>query len=308
MASAAAHPPTMAACGGYGRGVPGSGPLNRYKLQSRTYMILISMLLAFTSLLVVALAATPSEGQDYLIGGDGGDAGDLVAPGDGSLIADYRVPIMTVSAVGILGTGAALAFSGGVKYIDRRNVLESAVRREMFEYIKSNPGTYLREISRSLDINPTNTTWHLRKLGEADLVRGQMINGLKLYYPIEGGIQTKNTAVASAILKNDNAKTIVAYLLAHPGAHQREIARALSVNHGTVRWHLKKLVTANVVNEHPEGAAYKYYISTSGMETLGATSEMADAVAENAAQSTASRLTEPTAASAEVELEPDSGL
>jgi predicted transcriptional regulator len=135
-----------------------------------------------------------------------------------------------------------------------------------------------------------------------------MINGLKLYYPIEGGIQTKNTAVASSILKNDNAKTIVAYLLAHPGAHQREIARALSVNHGTVRWHLKKLVTANVVNEHPEGAAYKYYISTSGMETLGATSEMAEAVAENAAQAATSPMATSLPASAEFELERDSGL
>lgn len=234
--------------------------------------MLISMMFMFTSLLVVALAQTPMPSVERSLTGDGD--GPVAVPQPDNMFQEYRAPIITVSAVGLVGIGAALAFSGGVKYIDRRNVLESPVRREMFEYIKANPGVYLREISRALDINPTNTSWHLRKLGDAELVKCQMANGLKLYYPVEGGMKTKQTALANSILKNENARTVVAYLMAHPGAHQREIARALGVNHGTVRWHLKKLVLTDIVNEHADGAAYKYYISSDGMEVLGRSGEL----------------------------------
>lgn len=251
--------------------------MRRYKLQKRTYFLLLGCTMLSTAVLVTALASEPAGDPNFSVTGDGGNGLLPGAPGD--FVSDYRAPIVAVSAVSLIGLVSAMAFSGGVKYIDRKNVLDSDIRKQMYGYIQENPGVYLREISRVLDINPTNTSWHLRKLTEADLVRCQMANGLKLYYPLEGGIKTKQTAVANSILKNENAKTIVAYLLAHPGSHQREIARALSVNHGTVRWHLKKLVISDLVNEHPEGSAYKYYISQGGMELLASSGEMDEVLA-----------------------------
>ncbi len=253
--------------------------MRRYKLRARTYVILISLSMGWMVALVVALAAGPAATEEYVLEGGGSDGLVPGAPGD--FVSEYRTPIIAVSVVSLVGLLGAVAFSGGVKYIDRSNVLESPVRQEMFDYIRSNPGVYLREISRVLDINPTNTSWHLRKLTDADLIRCQVANGLKLYYPIEGGVRTRNTAIANSILRNENAKTIVAYLLAHPGSHQREIARALGVNHGTVRWHLKKLVMSDLVNEHQEGSAYKYYISQAGMEFLSASGAMQEVLAED---------------------------
>ncbi len=244
----------------------------RYRLQARTYLILtlFSVLSAFV--LVLALAQSPVADPTRV--GDT-EVPRLVPGPPGDTLVEYRTPIITVSAIAMVSFLGAMAFSGGVKYIDRKNVMESPLRRSMYNYIRENPGAYLREISRALDINPTNTTWHLRKLTESDYVRSQMSNGLKLYYPIEGGVKSRTDAVTGAILKNENARTIVAYLLAHPGGHQREIARALSVNHGTIRWHLKKLVGAGFINEHADGSAYKYYISQDGMEYLSQSGEIA---------------------------------
>lgn len=271
--------------------------MRRYKLRKRTYFILLGLTTMSSMVLIAALASEPPTDENFVLTGD--DSGQLLPGPPGDFLVDYRTPVITVSVISIVGLVGAMAFSGGVKYIDRNNVLESPIRKEMFEYVKSNPGVYLREISRTLDINPTNTTWHLRKLTEAELVRCQMANGLKLYYPVEGGVKTKQTALANSILRNDNAKTIVAYLLAHPGTHQREIARALGVNHGTVRWHLKKLVLSDLVNEHREGSAYKYYISTAGMDFLSKSGEMDEVLAEG-----------PGPAEAEVPLafEPEPGL
>jgi DNA-binding MarR family transcriptional regulator len=93
-----------------------------------------------------------------------------------------------------------------------------------------------------------------------------MVNGLKVYYPIEGGVNVKRQAVANSILKNENARTMVTFLSAHPGAHQREMARALGVNHGTIRWHLRKLVEAEVINELREGSHFRYFLTPEGMQ------------------------------------------
>lgn len=253
----------------------------RYRMQARTYFILTLCSVFSAFVLVLALAQTPVA--DPTAVGDG-EVPRLVPGAPGDVLVEFRAPIISVSAIALVTFLGTMAFSGGVKYIDRNNVMESPLRRAMYNYIRENPGAYLREISRALDINPTNTTWHLRKLTEADFVRSQMSNGLKLYYPIEGGIKSKNDAVTGAILKNENARTIVAYLLAHPGGHQREIARALGVNHGTVRWHLKKLVGAGFVNEHADGSAYKYYISQEGMEYLSQSGEISAIEGEAPAQ------------------------
>lgn len=243
--------------------------MRHHKYRTVTYVVLLAAIAASGGMLVAALMAEPPAAADperLLTGEDG--APSLGLPEGGGFFWDHRTPIIVVSAstVGILV--GLLAMAGGVKYIDRTNVLKSPVRKEMFEFIRANPGVYLREISRRLDINPTNTMWHLRKLTEAELIRCQLANGLKVYYPLEGGVKTRQQAIVNSILRNDNARTIVAFLAAHPGAHQREIARALGVNHGTVRWHLKKLVEADITNEHRDGSQFKYFLSTGGLEMV----------------------------------------
>jgi len=172
---------------------------------------------------------------------------------------------MTTIAVIITVVALLLAFfflMGGVKYVTPENVLDTEIRKNLYEYIDEYPGSHLREIARELDLKPSNAAWHLRKLEQTNLVRSRAIGGKKVYYLVEGGIEAKQRAVAESILRNKNARDIMAYLSDHPGKHLLEIAHALTINHHVVKWHINKLYEAELIEGDTTNSAYPIYYPT----------------------------------------------
>jgi len=165
--------------------------------------------------------------------------------------------------VAIVGSVLAYITFGGIKYVTAENVLDTEVRKNLYSYIEEYPGSHLREIARELDLKPSNAAWHLRKLEQTNLVRSRVIGGKKVYYLVDGGIEARREAVADAILKNKNAQRIMKYLVNHPGRHLLEIAHALNLNHHTVKWHIKKMYMAELVDGDNSNSAYPVYYPTS---------------------------------------------
>lgn len=151
---------------------------------------------------------------------------------------------------------------GGIKYVTPENVLNTEVRKNLYEYIDNYPGSHLREIARELDLKPSNAAWHLRKLEQTNLVRSRNIGGKKVYYLVEGGAEARKEAIAEAILRNKNARIIMEYLVNHPGKHLLEIANALELNHHTVKWHIKKMYLAELIDGDTSNSAYPVYYPT----------------------------------------------
>jgi predicted ArsR family transcriptional regulator len=207
-------------------------------------------------------AASTHPGVD---GGDGGGIGD-VNPTEVVTEPEFGVGVAVGAAA--LGLGAWLAFRGGAKFVTRENVLENDTRSDLYEFLQEKPGTHLRGIADELDLSTTNVLWHLRKLEDADLVKGKKLEGYKVFYPVEGGENAQRKAMASSVLRNDNAQAVLEYVAAEPGAHQRQIARALDVNHGTVRWHLRKMLKTDLVSKVEQGHAIEYYLTDLGADVL----------------------------------------
>ena len=157
---------------------------------------------------------------------------------------------------------AAIITAGGIKYVTPENVLDTEIRKNLFGYITDYPGSHLREIARELDLKPSNAAWHLRKLEQTNLVRSRAIGGKKVYYLVEGGIEARKEAVAESILRNKNARDIMMYLQDNPGKHLLEIAHALDLNHHTVKWHIKKMYMAELVDGDTSNSAYPVYYPT----------------------------------------------
>jgi len=179
---------------------------------------------------------------------------------------DLQVEInMTTLAVVITVIALLLAFfflMGGVKYVTPENVLDTEIRKSLYEYIDEYPGSHLREIARELDLKPSNAAWHLRKLEQTNLIRSRAIGGKKVYYLVEGGVEAKQRAVAESILRNKNARDIMNFLSSHPGKHLLEIAHALSINHHVVKWHINKLYEAELIEGDTTNSAYPVYYPT----------------------------------------------
>jgi len=173
--------------------------------------------------------------------------------------------ISEVSVIGIIAaivTIIAIATFGGMKYVTPENVLDTEVRKNLYEFIDEYPGSHLREIARELKLKPSNAAWHLRKLEQTNLIRSRAIGGKKVFYLVEGGIETRREAVAESILRNKNAYDIMYYLSNNPGKHLLEIAHALDLNHHTVKWHIKKMYMAELIEGDSSNSAYPVYYAT----------------------------------------------
>jgi len=174
-----------------------------------------------------------------------------------SLLLTIGVVITLIAII-----AAFFFLSGGIKYVTPDNVLDTEVRKNLYEYIDECPGSHLREIARELDLKPSNAAWHLRKLEQTNLIRSRYIGGKKVYYLVEGGVESRKQAIAEAILKNKNARDIILYLYDNPGKHLLEIAHALDLNHHVVKWHINKMSMAELVDGDTSNSAYPVYYPT----------------------------------------------
>ncbi|MDH7516776.1 MAG: winged helix-turn-helix transcriptional regulator [Candidatus Thermoplasmatota archaeon] len=172
------------------------------------------------------------------------------------------VGISIAVLVAAIATIIAVLTAAGVKYVTPENVLNTEIRKNLYHYIDEYPGSHLREIARELDLKPSNVAWHLRKLEQTNLVRSRTIGGKRVYYLVEGGIDARKEAVAEAVLRNKNARNIMRYLNDNPGKHLLEIAHALGLNHHTVKWHIKKMYMAELIEGDTTNSAYPVYYPT----------------------------------------------
>ena len=191
-------------------------------------------------------------------------ASSFIRPSANTTMVTFAVIIVAVAV--IIGF---LLFHGGVKYVTPENVLDTEIRKHLYDYIDGSPGSHLREIARELDLKPSNAAWHLRKIEQTNLVRSRFIGGKKVYYLVEGGMEIRKQAIGESILKNNNAREIMQYLQDHPGKHLLEIAHALKLNHHVVKWHIKKMYMAELVEGDTSNSAYPVYYPTDiGIEAL----------------------------------------
>lgn len=179
-----------------------------------------------------------------------------VPPGAGELAPPGWLDLSPL-AWGLAGAGA-LAILAGTRFMRREDVLESDVRSRLYGYLLQNVGANLKQLTEDLKLSTTNAVWHLRKLESTGLVHSRKFNGYKVYYLAEGGVEAREVTLSAAALANGNARSIFEYVAENPGSHQREIARTLGVNHGTVRWHLKKLCATGLLREMRRGRISVY--------------------------------------------------
>jgi len=177
-------------------------------------------------------------------------------------VSDYMSEISIFAVIAAVATIIAILIVGGIKYVTPENVLDTEVRKNLYEYIDEYPGSHLREIARELNLKPSNAAWHLRKLEQTNLIRSRAIGGKKVFYLVEGGIDARREAVAESILRNNNARDIIIYLNRNPGKHLLEIAHALKLNHHTVKWHIKKMYMAELIEGDTSNSTYPVYYAT----------------------------------------------
>ena len=134
-------------------------------------------------------------------------------------------------------------------------------RQRIYKYIKDNPGSHLRRISKELNIALGDIQYQLYHLENTGLIRSRRVGMYKTYYTVS--ISGERNETISAILQQETPRDILLYLIENPGATHNQIANRKGFTAPTINWHMSRLVKAGLVYRYKEGRYTKYYLKGS---------------------------------------------
>lgn len=162
------------------------------------------------------------------------------------------------------------------------DILAVQTRKELYRFVRSNPGFHLREIARVLSFSTTLVDYHLRFLEKHDLITSTMDGEYKRFYPrsVPRGEETRSALSSMekkvlAFLRQPVPMRILAFLMEREAATHKEISEHVSVSPSTVSHHLKKMQLSEIVGHaSPKERGYRI-ASPKEVARLMATYELA---------------------------------
>jgi predicted transcriptional regulator len=119
-------------------------------------------------------------------------------------------------------------------------------RRDLYHYIKNNPGMHLRAIGRALDISLGDLRYHLDFMEKEGLLSSRTDEYKKTYFSAtEVSYGDRGTL---ALLRQDAPRKILLYLINHSSAQFEDIQKELNKSKSTVSFHLKKLKKSEIID------------------------------------------------------------
>jgi len=144
------------------------------------------------------------------------------------------------------------------------DVLAVKTRRDLYQYVRSNPGFHLREIARTLNLSITLADYHLRFLEKNDLVSWTMDGEYKRYYPRSRPGDPESRAALTddekrvlAYLRQPVPFRVLAFLMEREAATHKEILAHVPVSPSTLSHHLKKMQYAGILAKAQDRGGYR---------------------------------------------------
>ncbi|NVM01666.1 MAG: hypothetical protein HWN67_04995 [Candidatus Helarchaeota archaeon] len=139
--------------------------------------------------------------------------------------------------------------------VTKANVLENVKRNQIYDYVKNNPGAHVREIQRSFNIGSFIAFRHLKYLEKFGYLRSKKFMNKKAYFLLEFD-ETQDEKIL--VLKNERTKLIFDHIVRYEKIRLANLERYLSLSHGQIQPHLKKLLEFNLINSIIENKIIYY--------------------------------------------------
>jgi len=137
---------------------------------------------------------------------------------------------------------------------------EDSTKDRVYGYIVTNPGSYFREILRSLAIGTGNLQYVIELLEREGKITAIRVGSYKHFYPSDVDEEKKKIL---GILSQESPREILFFLSKNHGACQTEVAKAIKCSSPTARWYLVRLESLGLIWSRRQGAEVKYYANTS---------------------------------------------
>jgi predicted transcriptional regulator len=131
---------------------------------------------------------------------------------------------------------------------------------KILDYIKENPGSYLRHIKNDLGFSMGTIQYYLNKLEKEEKITSSR-NGLHRRFFVAGIFGEKEKEII-VYLNQYTPRRIILYIVQQGHPTQTDIANELRVTSPTVNWNLNRLTSSKIITETKDGRFKRYSLSS----------------------------------------------
>ena len=146
-------------------------------------------------------------------------------------------------------------------------VLAARTRSMIYETVCSRPGLSVGAVARNCGVAHATAAYHLGRLereGHIVLVRGRYASAC---YASGSGFLPEDRALLA--LLRTRATVVLAAILDEPGVSFGDLCRRTQASGPSVRWHLRKLASAKLVEERSEGRRVRLWPDPTAVLLIG---------------------------------------
>lgn len=136
--------------------------------------------------------------------------------------------------------------------LNRSELLDHETRSKLVDYIRENPGSHLRQLSRELDIPYSTVVYHLRRLDEGGVIEARTSLFKKRFYPTAAQRSTDSG------LEGTRA-TIFHAVLDQPGSTCADLSEALNLSPQLISHHVRSLEEEGYLRRTNKGTSKPVY-------------------------------------------------
>jgi predicted transcriptional regulator len=132
----------------------------------------------------------------------------------------------------------------------KEKVLEHEKRREIYEYLKENPGLHMREIQRRLDIPFSTLEYHLDYLEKHEIIDEEEDRRYCRYFADE--LEVFEKKVVSA-LRQTRLREIILFILSEEMSCFKDLVEHMSIAFSSLSTYLSHLVREGILKRKKIG-------------------------------------------------------
>jgi predicted transcriptional regulator len=128
--------------------------------------------------------------------------------------------------------------------------------KKVLSFIQKNPGCYLRQIKKDLNISMGSVQYHsyqLQRQGKISSVK----QGIHKFHFAAGIYQDKEKKVLQ-ILNQETPREILLFIAEQKNISQSEIVKKLGISAPSINWQIKRLIALNIIDQIKDGKFRRY--------------------------------------------------
>lgn len=225
------------------------------------FCLLFFFLISTAGAMEYSIKPPPNDQSGVLVNG--------VKPTEPELFTVYWQFLIFVAMINVLSATDMLRHHirqiymiAGFRILGDTNILEHPSRRDIYTYIKDNPGVYFSEIVENTELNRGTVQYHLQILETKNKIEAYEDSG-KIRYFLNNTDYSKEEKRILVSLQNVTNQKIVSEILSEKCNTNIALAREFGVSRATISWYVKNLKETGLIKETKRGRNIIYKIDTS---------------------------------------------